>query len=174
MKELGVFLGTNTNQVAEYEGLIRAFEELHTLGAQRVHVYTDSQFVVRQFTGEYRAKDERMKVLLARAQRAAAAFDGVRLTHIARSSHEGNKRADALANAALDRAHTSARRSEKFTAVAGSPRRKRPRRKVRAPGTQVPLAGRFLTGRRGVAFAPDGKCHRKYTAHVRRQAGRHG
>lgn len=103
-KELGVFLGTNTNQVAEYEALIRAFEELKALGADRVRVLTDSQFVVRQFTGEYRAKDERMKVLLGRAKAAAAVFQHVGLTHIARSSHAGNQRADALANAALDRA----------------------------------------------------------------------
>ena len=59
---------------AEYEALIRALEELARLGARRALVKTDSQFVVRQFSGEYRAKDERMKALLSRVRALAEAF----------------------------------------------------------------------------------------------------
>ena len=102
--EWGAALGVNTNQVAEYEGVIRALTELRSLGARRAVVKTDSQFVVRQFTGEYRAKDERMKALLARVKSLAAGFESLSLTHIARSSEPGNVRADALANEALDAA----------------------------------------------------------------------
>lgn len=104
VKKDGVALGVNTNQVAEYEGLIRVLEELKSLGARRVWIKTDSQFVVRQVSGEYRAKDERMKALLARVRALWSNFESVRLTHIARSSEPGNQVADALANAALDRA----------------------------------------------------------------------
>lgn len=100
--EWGIALGVNTNQVAEYEGVIRALQELRTLGARRAVVKTDSQFVVRQYTGEYRAKDERMKALLARVRGLAAEFESLTLRHIARSSEPGNVRADALANRALD------------------------------------------------------------------------
>lgn len=95
-------MGVNTNQVAEYEGVIRALEELKTLGARRAVIKTDSQFVVRQYTGEYRAKDERMKALLARVRSLAQGFEAMTLSHIARSSEPGNVRADALANKALD------------------------------------------------------------------------
>lgn len=100
--EWGVALGVNTNQVAEYEAVIRALMELKALGARRAVVKTDSQFVVRQFTGEYRAKDERMKALLSRVRALAAGFEALTLKHIARSSEPGNVRADALANKALD------------------------------------------------------------------------
>ncbi len=106
--EWGIALGVNTNQVAEYEGVIRALKELRALGARRAVVKTDSQFVVRQFTGEYRAKDERMKALLARARGLAADFESLTLRHIARSSEPGNVRADDLANRALDAGGTGA------------------------------------------------------------------
>lgn len=104
VRELGVAIGINTNQVAEYEGLIRALEELSRAGARRARVVTDSQFVVKQFNGEYRAKDERMKALLARAKALAVRFDALTVQHIMRSGHAHNTRADALANRALDEA----------------------------------------------------------------------
>ena len=88
--------------------MIRALIELGALGARRAVVKTDSQFVVRQFTGEYRAKDERMKALLARARGLAADFESLTLRHISRSSEPGNVRADALANRALDAGGTGA------------------------------------------------------------------
>jgi ribonuclease HI len=101
--EISESIGINTNQVAEYEALIRALSELADRGARRVKILTDSQFVVYQVTGLYRAKDERMKALLARVKEREAQFENVELFHIARSSHEHNRRADALANRALDR-----------------------------------------------------------------------
>ncbi len=94
----------NTNQVAEYEGLIRALRELKALGARRALVKTDSQFVVRQYTGQYRAKDERMKALLSRVRDLAKDFEKLDIAHISRSSDPMNVRADELANEALDKA----------------------------------------------------------------------
>ncbi len=102
--EIGQTLGINTNQVAEYEALIRALTELHQRGAKRVKILTDSQFVVYQVTGIYRAKDARMKILLARVKELEQRFEKMELVHIPRSSHPHNKRADALANEALDKA----------------------------------------------------------------------
>ena len=104
MQELSVFLGRDTNQVAEYEGLIRTLEELKARGARRARVFTDSEFVVRQVSGAYKARDERMKALLARVRELEAGFDQVEVVHLRRSTHAHNRRADALANAALDRA----------------------------------------------------------------------
>lgn len=102
--EISESIGINTNQVAEYEALIRALAELADRGARHVEIFTDSQFVVYQVTGIYRAKDARMKLLLARVKEHESRFKTVKLVHIARSSHEHNRRADALANQALDRA----------------------------------------------------------------------
>lgn len=102
--EIGERIGINTNQVAEYEALIRALSELHQRDAKRVKILTDSQFVVYQVTGIYRAKDARMKVLLARVKELEPRFEKMELVHIPRSSHPYNRRADALANEALDKA----------------------------------------------------------------------
>lgn len=102
--EIGERIGINTNQVAEYEALIRALTELCQRDAKRVKILTDSQFVVYQVTGIYRAKDARMKILLARVKALEQRFEKMELMHIPRSSHPYNKRADALANAALDKA----------------------------------------------------------------------
>ena len=102
-KELSVAIGRNTNQAAEYEALIRTLEELVLLKVKQVKIFTDSQFVARQFSGEYRVKDERMKVYLSRVRGQQKFFDRVDVVHILRSSHPLNKRADQLANEALDR-----------------------------------------------------------------------
>ncbi len=101
-KEFKETLGIGTNQEAEYHALLRALKELLVAGAADATVFTDSEFVVKQFTGVYRAKDPRMKNFLAQAKQLAARFVEVRLTHVARSSHAHNRRADALANEALD------------------------------------------------------------------------
>lgn len=101
--EFGEAIGVNTNQVAEYEALIRALTELVHRGATRVKILTDSQFVVYQVTGVYRAKDPRMKILLERVKELEGRFEKMELVHIPRSSHPYNKRADALANQALDK-----------------------------------------------------------------------
>lgn len=102
VREIGFPLGTNTNQVAEYEGLIRALAELKSAGARRARVFTDSQFVCRQFSGEYKVRDERMKALMARVRELEKGFDAVEVRHVPRSSHPHNVRADRLANEALD------------------------------------------------------------------------
>jgi ribonuclease HI len=107
--EIGECIGINTNQVAEYEALIRALTELVQREAKQVKIVTDSQFVVYQVTGIYRAKDARMKVLLARVKELEPRFEKMELVHIPRSSHPHNKRADALANEALDKAKNQRR-----------------------------------------------------------------
>jgi ribonuclease HI len=102
VKEIKKRIGTDTNQVAEYEALICALQEMFALGAPAARVFTDSQFVTKQFTGEYKVRDPRMKVLRERVREWETKFDSVTVTHIARSSHPMNKRADELANEALD------------------------------------------------------------------------
>jgi ribonuclease HI len=102
IKELHAALGKNTNQVAEYEGLIRALQELKLLGAKRVRIFTDSEFVVKQFSGEYRVRDPRMKILFGRVRELEKGFEVVEVKHVRRSSHPHNVRVDALANQALD------------------------------------------------------------------------
>jgi ribonuclease HI len=56
-------LDRTTNKVAEYQRLLMGREAQLPLGAEKIIVKSDSQLWVRQLNGEYRVKDERLKVL---------------------------------------------------------------------------------------------------------------
>jgi ribonuclease HI len=72
------------------------------LGAKTVSVKTDSKLVVEQVRGNFKVKDANLRLLWNEALKAAARFHVFSIEHVARSSCEGNKRADRLANIALD------------------------------------------------------------------------
>ena len=99
VKELSRYLGRATNNVAEYEGLLLGLEELIALGRKRIRVQSDSQLLVRQLNGEYRVKDEKLKLLFQRAMTLLRQFDTVDIRHVPR---EQNKLADRLANQGID------------------------------------------------------------------------
>ena len=101
--EVNEYLGTATNSVAEYSALVRALKEARKLGAEEVSIFTDSQLVARQFDGTYRVKHEKMRSLLAEVRKLEPAFKRVTVSHIPRSSLPGNKRADKLANIAINK-----------------------------------------------------------------------
>ena len=100
------FLGTRTNNYAEYEAVILAFEELLKLVPAAEHELTevevkmDSELVVKQMKGQYKVRNPVMKEQQARLAQVAGAFGTVTFTHVPR---EENGDADALANAAMDR-----------------------------------------------------------------------
>jgi len=94
-------IGVETNNVAEYTALLDALSLARDMGANRVRVHSDSQLLVRQMNGQYRVKNERLAGFLVRLRKLAAAFDSFEIAHVRR---EFNKRADKLANNALDAA----------------------------------------------------------------------
>lgn len=99
------FLGTTTNNVAEYTAVIRALEALAAMLESRakeasVRVCLDSMLVVRQMNGEWKIKHPNMKPLAARVGELARLFGSVSFAHVYR---EDNKDADRLANEAMDR-----------------------------------------------------------------------
>ena len=93
----GEAIGLCTNNQAEFRALIAALDKARQLGARAVTVRSDSQLLVRQFSGEYRVKNPVLGVLLARARSLASRFAAFRLEHIPR---EQNRAADRLANRA--------------------------------------------------------------------------
>ena len=95
----GIFLGKATNNVAEYSGLLAGFAAAQQLNAARVELFSDSQLLVRQMTGEYRVKNAGLKPLHRRAIDLADSFDECTFHHIPR---EENTAADKLANLAMD------------------------------------------------------------------------
>jgi len=93
------YLGRATNNVAEYQALLHALRYAAGLGARRVHVFSDSELVVKQMDGRYRVKHADMVPLHREAKALMDRFADAKLTHVRR---EQNREADRLANRALD------------------------------------------------------------------------
>lgn len=94
-------IGTETNNVAEYRGLIAGLEAARDLAARRVSVRMDSKLVVEQMKGTWQVKHPGMRDLARTAAALRQVFDDVTFEWIPR---EHNKHADRLANEAMDRA----------------------------------------------------------------------
>jgi len=99
LKELKCFLGMTSNNVAEYQALILALEKALELGARSVTVFLDSELVARQIRGEYRVREPHLKALHQKAQEILNHFSQYSILSIPR---EENRRADQLANEAID------------------------------------------------------------------------
>lgn len=97
--ELAERIGPATNNVAEYQAVLRALERAAELGATELEIVGDSQLIARQLTGAYRVKHPAMRPLYEQAIAALRGFDSWRIQTVPR---ERNARADALVNAALD------------------------------------------------------------------------
>jgi ribonuclease HI len=99
--ELSESIGVATNNVAEYRGLLAALEHAIAHEYHDLIVYSDSELLVKQMRGEYRVKHPGLVPLHARARMLLARLGPARFVHVRR---EANTHADALANAAMDRA----------------------------------------------------------------------
>jgi len=99
IKEISRYIGTQTNNVAEYYALVRGLEEAVSLGAKGVSVYMDSELVVKQIKGEYKVKNEGLRPLYGIAQAYFNSFEAYSINHVKR---EKNKEADKLANCGMD------------------------------------------------------------------------
>lgn len=93
-------LGTVTNNVAEYQGLLHALVRCQELGATEVVIRSDSQLMVRQLLGQYKIKSPGLIPLFQKAKELLTHFSRFYAEHVPR---EENKLADALANEALDK-----------------------------------------------------------------------
>jgi ribonuclease H / adenosylcobalamin/alpha-ribazole phosphatase len=105
LAERKAFIGTATNNVAEYRGLIAGLEAAADVGATEVAVSMDSKLVIEQMTGRWRVKHPDMVPLHERASGLAAGFDRVTYAWIPRAK---NSHADRLANEAMDAAQSEA------------------------------------------------------------------
>ena len=92
-------IGRASNNVAEYTALVRGLRLAAELGLTRLDVFSDSELLVKQMSGQYRVKHADLVPLHKEATRARGGFEAVTITHVRR---ERNARADALCNEALD------------------------------------------------------------------------
>lgn len=93
------YIGQNTNNVAEYFGLIAALDYTQTHGIRALRVESDSELLVKQMRGQYKVKSEELKPLFERAKKMSQTLEMFRIEHVYR---EQNREADALVNQALD------------------------------------------------------------------------
>lgn len=95
------YLGEATNNQAEYAALLLALEEAQNMGIRNLEIRADSELMVRQITGEYKVRNERLREVFEEAQRRIESFDSFKIVHVPR---EANQEADRLANQAIDEA----------------------------------------------------------------------
>ena len=94
-------LGAQTNNVAEYRGLLLGLRRARALGATEVEVVNDSELIAKQVQGRYKVKHEAMKPLHRASLEALKDFERWSIRSVPRAQ---NKDADALVNQALDAA----------------------------------------------------------------------
>jgi ribonuclease HI/catechol 2,3-dioxygenase-like lactoylglutathione lyase family enzyme len=95
----GQAIGRATNNVAEYRALIAGLESAAAHGVTELEVVADSELLVKQMHGDYRVKNETLRLLWEEASDLARRFASVRYTAVRR---EHNELADRLVNEALD------------------------------------------------------------------------
>lgn len=93
------WIGRQDNNVAEYVALLEALQCALTLKAGKLHVYSDSEVVVRQMNGQYICRSPRLYSLHWICRKLARSFD-FSISHIRR---EHNTEANRLANSAVRR-----------------------------------------------------------------------
>jgi ribonuclease HI len=98
--QLSEYLGHQTNNFAEYQGLIGALEYALQHGPKALKLISDSELLVRQIKGIYKVKNPTLQDLHGRAKELIAQLDWFSIGHALR---EQNQDADRLANEAMDK-----------------------------------------------------------------------
>jgi probable phosphoglycerate mutase len=100
LAELSEFVGIQTNNFAEYSGLLGVLRWAIEHGAKRLRVISDSELMVKQMQGKYAVKSPILRPLYEEARRLSRRIESFEMRHTLRG---GNKTADRLANEAMDR-----------------------------------------------------------------------
>ena len=97
---LSEYLGRQTNNFAEYSGLLAVLSWALENGVRRLRVVSDSELMVNQMKGRYKVASPALRPLWDEARRRAAKLEGFEIGHTLRG---GNQEADRLANEAMDK-----------------------------------------------------------------------
>lgn len=103
-QDFSEFIGETTNNVAEYRGLLLGLKSALKLAGKKseeaeVDIKMDSELVVKQLCGEYKIKNQDLKLLAAEVLPLVNKFKKVSFSHVRR---EENSHADKLVNEVLD------------------------------------------------------------------------
>jgi ribonuclease HI len=99
VQRLGRYLGSQTNNIAEYEGLLLGLRRALELGAREVEVVADSELMIRQLEGRYKARAAHLLPLWEESRQLLSRFERARLVHVLRDL---NRDADEMSNRAID------------------------------------------------------------------------
>jgi probable phosphoglycerate mutase len=97
--ELSDYLGVQTNNFAEYSGLLAALEYAIKHGHKALKVVSDSELLVKQMRGEYKVRNETLQQMAHEARGLIRRLESFQIRHVLR---EQNREADGLANRAMD------------------------------------------------------------------------
>ena len=99
--EKGQYIGEKTNNEAEYLALIEGLKEVSKMNTiEEVKVIADSELMIKQLNGEYKVKQEHLKILFNEIKKLEQSIGKIVYTHVKR---EFNKEADKLVNIAIDK-----------------------------------------------------------------------
>ena len=99
IKEFNKYIGTTTNNIAEYNAVIYGLQEALMQKADEIELNLDSELVAQQLKGEYRVKNTNIKPLFEQALHLLSGFKKFQIKHVDRSE---NKEADKLVNKAIN------------------------------------------------------------------------
>jgi ribonuclease HI len=134
---LSRYLGRQTNNFAEYSGLLAVLQWAIENGARRLRVVSDSELMVNQMKGRYKVASPGLRPLWEEAKRLAAALDGFEMSHTLRG---GNKEADRLANEAMDQGMGKPAAGQQVSGSAGQQVSRAPQVPPSGPGKAQPPA----------------------------------
>jgi ribonuclease HI len=97
---LSEFLGRQTNNFAEYKGLLSVLAWARDNGVRQLRVVSDSELMVKQMKGQYKVASPGLRPLWEEARRLAGQLERFEIRHTLRG---GNQEADRLANEAMDK-----------------------------------------------------------------------
>ena len=97
---LSAFLGTQTNNYAEYKGLLAVLAWAKEHSVRQLRVVSDSELMVKQMKGQYKVASPSLRPLWEEAKLLARQLERFEMRHTLRG---GNKEADQLANEAMDK-----------------------------------------------------------------------
>ena len=100
LAELSEYLGTQTNNVAEYSALLAVLDYAVRHGHKALRVISDSELLVKQMRGQYKVNNLVLREMVAKARALITKLEWFRASHVLRAQ---NREADQLANAAMDR-----------------------------------------------------------------------
>ncbi|HWE87173.1 MAG TPA: ribonuclease HI family protein [Terracidiphilus sp.] len=137
LARLSQFLGVQTNNYAEYAGLLAALRWALEHGHPRLRVVSDSELMVKQMKGQYKVASPGLKPLWEEARGLARKLERFEIAHTLRG---GNKEADRLANEAMDKGMGKNREQESGIRDQGGPPGPRADAYARPPKPGQPAA----------------------------------